>query len=175
MSILGQAALTGVAGGISGLISGSAEREAAKEANDKIDDALARVDSQRDKTRKQFSNTAQSFLTNYALVRDPQRSEGIRASYSQERQRQDATENKLDDIGMQLEANRPSAGGSDVGDLFGGLGIGAAQGAASGIGQAIGAGKNPFSFGDKSSLDNAFKPNYLELNKPDYNKPIIFN
>jgi len=136
--ILGVMALQGAASGLAGLLSASEEDRAARKANNAIDDAMKRIDSQREESRRDFSNTAESFLTNYALVRDPQKAEGIRASYSQERQRQDARDTRYDDTQLRLESARPQSGSSILGSTLAGIGIGAAAGASQALGQSLG-------------------------------------
>jgi len=174
-----QAGISGLAGGLSGLFAASEEKRAANKANDRIDRLIEKIDEEREESRREFSNTAESFLTNYALVRDPDRAAQIRATYSQERQRQETREDQLNDLRSRAEASRPTSGSSPIGGFLSGLGIGAASGAASGIGQAIGSGFDVFGSnqgsGNVSGLNLSGQTSGVQLKTPELEFDNSFN
>jgi hypothetical protein len=129
--ILAAAALSGGMGALSGYGAASAEQKRITDKNKQLDEARKRIEAERNKMRQATRSTAADFISNYAAIRDPQRAEGIRNTYSGEISQYRGTEAQLGSQIANLELQKEGQGMSPLNASLLGGGMGAIQGAMS--------------------------------------------
>jgi len=132
--------LTGIAAGLGALGGGMAAWWEQKRANEEIEARnkqikknLESIRARRESSIARQTNTSQDFLNRYSMLRDPQKSEGIRQLYSQNRNIEIQGRDRMDQQANALRLGIGKTGGTAGAALTGALG-GAIQGASFGAG-----------------------------------------
>jgi len=133
--------LTGVATGLGAITGGmsswyeqSEARKQAKQYNEQVNTQLRDIKDQREQSTQRQSMTSGDFLNQYAMIRDPQKSQGIQQMYQQNVQVGQQERNRFDERSSQLELSKqtvPSKPNWETGlaGAFGGASTGFSFGA----------------------------------------------
>jgi len=127
--MLGIAAGVGaLAGGLSSWWQANEAKKQAQAHNRNVNKQLKDIRGQREQSIQRQSMTSGDFLNQYAMIRDPQRSQGIQQMYQQNAQLGQQERNRLDELSTTIGMSKQYTGQNALGA---GL-MGAAGGAMSG-------------------------------------------